>query len=353
MSFTDQSNPMTFDLAQYNAQCLQQAALSQATLQQQQAIENGEPKICEWVGDFGVPCNANFATADELALHVSFAHINNTSANPEYHCLWSNCARSSTAFKAKYKLVNHLRIHTGEKPFVCKYAGCGKTFGRSENLKIHTRMHTGEKPFKCQFEGCQKTFSNSSDRKKHAQIHMNRVFECPLPGCERTYCHASSMRKHMKTHGKSAIGLKMPSRTASSSPYDPPRRMVKTTPPVVKSEPVLMEKFENSIGSLHQSGTESSGSEGSQSPQPTATIPTNELDMTTSNELYDPNAYYNAYYSNLATMQQMYGANMANYSYPMESMNQMMWPSYATNYAANYENAQPTYDETDSFHLHN
>ena len=352
MSFTDQSNPMTFDLAQYNAHCLQQAALQQQ--QQQQAIENGEPKVCEWVGDFGVPCNANFATADELALHVSFAHINNTSTNPEYHCLWSNCARSSTAFKAKYKLVNHLRVHTGEKPFVCKYAGCGKTFGRSENLKIHTRMHTGEKPFKCQFEGCEKTFSNSSDRKKHAQIHMNGVFECPLPGCERTYCHASSMRKHMKTHGKSAVGLKMPSRTASSSPYDPPRRIVNKTPPVVKSEPVLMEKFENSIGSIHQSGTESSGSEGSQSPQPTATIPTNELDMTTSsNELYDPNAYYNAYYSNLATMQQMYGANMANYSYPMESMNQMMWPSYATNYAANYENSQPTYDETDSFHLHN
>ena len=351
MSFIDQCNAMT-DFAQYNAHFIQQAAV-----QQQQAAENAEPKVCEWVGDFGVPCKANFATADELALHVSFSHINNTSTNPQYHCLWSNCARSSTAFKAKYKLVNHLRIHTGEKPFVCKYPGCGKTFGRSENLKIHSRVHTGEKPFKCQFDGCEKTFSNSSDRKKHAQIHMTGVFECPLPGCDRTYCHASSMRKHMKTHGKSAIGLKMPSRTVSSSLYDPPIQApavapTSTTPPVVKSEPVLMEKFENSIGSLHQSGTESSGSEGSQSPQPAAIIPTNELDMT-SNELYDPNAYYNAYYSNLATMQQMYGANMANYtSYPMESMNQMMWSSYAANYPS-YENSQPTYTETDSFHLHN
>ena len=173
--------------------------------QQQQALENGEAKVCEWVGDFGVPCNANFATADELALHVSFSHINNTSTNPEYHCLWSNCSRSSVAFKAKYKLVNHLRIHTGEKPFACKFSGCGKTFGRSENLKIHARVHTGEKPFKCQFEGCEKTFSNSSDRKKHASVHMNGVFECPLPGCERTYCHASSMRKHMMRHIKTHV----------------------------------------------------------------------------------------------------------------------------------------------------
>ena len=234
---------------------------------------------------------------------------------------------------------------------------CPKKFTRPAELQRHIRVHTGEKPFKCQFDGCEKTFSNSSDRKKHAQIHMTGVFECPLPGCDRTYCHASSMRKHMKTHGKSAIGLKMPSRTVSSSLYDPPIQApavapTSTTPSVVKSEPILMEKFENSIGSLHQSGTESSGSEGSQSPQPAATIPTNELDMT-SNELYDPNAYYNAYYSNLATMQQMYGANMANYtSYPMESMNQMMWSSYAANYPS-YENSQPTYTETDSFHLHN
>ena len=337
MAFYDAYNAMT-DIAQYNAQYIQQAAL------QQQAVQNGESKVCNWTGEFGVPCNANFATADELAQHVLFAHVNNTSTNPEYYCWWSGCSRSSTAFKAKYKLVNHLRVHTGEKPFVCKVPGCGKAFGRTENLKIHSRVHTGEKPFKCQFEGCEKTFSNSSDRKKHASVHMNGVFECPLPGCERTYCHASSMRKHMKTHGKSAVGLKMPSRTASSTP----------PPPVVKSEPVLMEKLESSIGSLHQSsGTESSGSEGSQSPQPTLTIPTNEPDSaaaSTANELYDPHAYYNTYYSNLATMQQMYGSNMANYtSYPMESMNQMMWPSYA----ANYENAQPTYNENDSFHLQN
>ena len=350
MTFFDQYNAMT-DFAQYNAQFVQQASL-----QQQQASENAESKVCEWTGEFGVPCNANFATADQLAQHVLFAHVNNTTTNPKYHCFWSDCTRSNTAFKAKYKLVNHLRVHTGEKPFVCKVPGCGKAFGRTENLKIHSRVHTGEKPFKCQFEGCEKTFSNSSDRKKHASVHMNGVFECPLPGCERTYCHASSMRKHMKTHGKSAIGLKMPSRTVSSNLYDSPMRKPTSetspsTPPVIKSEPVLLEKLESSIGSLHQSsGTESSGSEGSQSPQPTAIIPTNESDITAvSNELYDPNAYYNAYYSNLTTMQHIYGTNMTNYPYPMESMNQMMWPSYA----ANYENGQSTYNESDSFHLHN
>ena len=49
--------------------------------------------------------------------------------------------------KAKYKLVNHMRVHSGEKPFKCEQ--CSKTFARTENLKIHKRTHTGDKPFKC------------------------------------------------------------------------------------------------------------------------------------------------------------------------------------------------------------
>ncbi|KFP60403.1 Zinc finger protein ZIC 1, partial [Apaloderma vittatum] len=49
------------------------------------------------------------------------------------------CPREGKPFKAKYKLVNHIRVHTGEKPFPCPFPGCGKVFARSENLKIHKR----------------------------------------------------------------------------------------------------------------------------------------------------------------------------------------------------------------------
>ncbi len=58
-------------------------------------------------------------------------------------CFWENCIREGKPFKAKYKLVNHIRVHTGEKPFACPFVGCGKVFARSENLKIHKRTHTG------------------------------------------------------------------------------------------------------------------------------------------------------------------------------------------------------------------
>jgi len=70
-------------------------------------------------------------------------HVGGTDQNVHI-CYWENCVREGKPFKAKYKLVNHIRVHTGEKPFACPFVGCGKVFARSENLKIHKRTHTGK-----------------------------------------------------------------------------------------------------------------------------------------------------------------------------------------------------------------
>ncbi|NP_001158430.1 Zic family member 1 (odd-paired homolog, Drosophila) [Saccoglossus kowalevskii] len=148
-------------------------------------------------------CMKTFTSMHEIVTHITVEHV----GGPEqtnHTCYWQNCARNLKPFKAKYKLVNHIRVHTGEKPFPCPFPGCGKVFARSENLKIHKRTHTGEKPFKCEFDGCDRRFANSSDRKKHSHVHTSdKPYNCKVRGCDKSYTHPSSLRKHMKVHGKS------------------------------------------------------------------------------------------------------------------------------------------------------
>ena len=87
-------------------------------------------------------CNKLFNSMHEIVTHITVEHVGGPECT-NHACFWQGCCRNGRPFKAKYKLVNHIRVHTGEKPFPCPFPGCGKVFARSENLKIHKRTHTG------------------------------------------------------------------------------------------------------------------------------------------------------------------------------------------------------------------
>lgn len=173
--------------------------------------EEEEPSIvpqCQWEN-----CGAQFLSLQQLVTHLEHHH---TLSTQQYICLWKDCTRQKKPFDARYKLITHLRCHTGERPYKCSHSGCNRRFSRLENLKLHTRTHTGEKPYTCHHEGCGKKFNNTSDRAKHMKTHVTRKpYVCKHPGCGKAYTDPSSMRKHIKYAHRSAVPK--PAATGSSS----------------------------------------------------------------------------------------------------------------------------------------
>ncbi|KAL5339624.1 hypothetical protein BJX70DRAFT_363466 [Aspergillus crustosus] len=49
--------------------------------------------------------------------------------------------------------------------YICRT--CHKAFSRPSSLRIHSHSHTGEKPFRCTHAGCGKAFSVRSNMKRH------------------------------------------------------------------------------------------------------------------------------------------------------------------------------------------
>lgn len=201
---------------------------------------------CQWQ-----ECTCTFSSLQQLVSHLEHNH---TLSLQSFICLWRGCSRAKKPFDARYKLITHLRCHTGERPYKCSHSGCTRRFSRLENLKLHVRTHTGEKPYVCHHEGCEKKFNNTSDRAKHMKTHVTKKpYLCKYPGCNKAYTDPSSMRKHTKFAHKMTPTQKgeesaieedtPPSPLIASTTHDYTHFSTIDTPPLVSTPPTSLPMY--------------------------------------------------------------------------------------------------------------
>ena len=128
-------------------------------------------------------CEESFSERSDLKPHMN-----------EVHSDINECTVCSKVLSSKYYLIEHMRIHTAERPFKCTL--CSKSFSMKSTLRNHERRHNGSSGglFKC--TKCEQSFSERSDVKTH-RLKEHPDNKCAL--CSKTFARFDSLVEHTKT----------------------------------------------------------------------------------------------------------------------------------------------------------
>src|SRR5699024_5330311 len=85
-----------------------------------------------------------------------------------FQCIVGQCDFTGAT---RQVVINHYNSNHGK--FVCTFEGCDKSFSDKPNLKSHERLHSGSKPFRCKWNECNYACANYSNAVKHVRkVHF-------------------------------------------------------------------------------------------------------------------------------------------------------------------------------------
>ncbi len=104
-------------------QYLPQASSGPADLLQARRLHPQLQFVCDWEVErlTKKTCGHKFSTMHEIVAHVTVDHVGGAE-NDDHTCYWKGCDRNYEAFKAKYKLINHIRCATFSSHFSVFYS---------------------------------------------------------------------------------------------------------------------------------------------------------------------------------------------------------------------------------------
>lgn len=116
-------------------------------------------------------CHKTFRTSKRMKLHVEAVH----EGIKRFRCNYNGCDfRTAWSNPMKEHIIGE---HGITKIYKCNFEGCPRAFKDKKSLRQHVRLHTGDKPYKCpycEYAGSQKTCLNYHLKKYHNVIKQPR-----------------------------------------------------------------------------------------------------------------------------------------------------------------------------------